>query len=202
MQNQPIRTNGIKCLDIISWHILRINPDAGFAGGPHVLNRSHDPRLLKEDQAAQFRRCGSRVTVKQADIKLLKSPGKPGERGTLGGIKRYWSKVELIHNITLTKSQDEAGILLDYPLSWFAWDIQWNCLYHKNTQGQQDFVSLAAADLNAKIPGWGVAPSMINPLATQVLAGPAINHPNAVQVIAIEFLYDEYINSVTPTQNL
>lgn len=185
-----VRSNTTRVLDLLEWHCNNISPDNGFISGPVVCNRSNDPRLQRQDQNQEFRQKLTRVTLKLADSRLLDST-KPGMRGTLGGVRRKWNRVEAIVAQALSKEQDAAGITSDVIQEWFRVDLEWGCLYRVDSSNRPTFLTAPVNDLAAKYPGWQV-PSCINPRVTEVLHGPLLSGTNSVFVMRIEFLSDEY----------
>lgn len=181
------RTNTVRVLDCLQWHLERINASNGFATDGVTVDRSRDPRKVNQDIAAEFRASGTLVRIKMSDGEWLR-----GTRGVVGGVRRKQQQVELICAQELTQDQDEAGITVDMIQDWLRHDIEWGVL-----DADPNFLDAAEA-LRTADPDWGNAPSCINFQIDKYLAGPASTFPIVWQVFVCSYLYDEYSPGGTP----
>jgi hypothetical protein len=182
--NNRLRTNTVRVVECIARNLGRICPENGFVTDGVVVDLDGDTRVSEGDKAQAFRKSGAIIRVHVGDWKLLHGTTKAGERGIIGG-KRKRQIIEFICKQTLGKEQVDKGVKTYQIADWLRADIEWGVIYG-------DLGLRTAANELSKIqPDWGLPPSYINPLLTHGVSGPPLKFPHSVQVLRLQYDYDE-----------
>lgn len=193
--NPALRTNSVKVLDCIEWLLRQIKPansdeQRTYYTDGVVVDRKRDTRRIVQDLAADVNSIGTLARIKEGNVKLL-----TGKKGIIGNAKRQLAGVDLVCWSVMQPPQDRAGITGDQLLGWLRHDVD---VALSNDNDGNPAILRAAMSLVGESgpwggPGlWGSVPSCFDLTITGSLAGPMSNFPYFMQVIQIEYLFDEF----------